>query len=193
MKWIGERISFVDDKSRSTIVIEPAHTGWVRGAMGAWVFMWYTIGYAVAYAYFFQNLNQQETIIVFVFAAFWLYYAVRITKSWFWLMWGKELIKIDEVAMTYKRSIRRYGKAMPYFLENITKIRMSHPKDNSIQAAWEKSPWIMGGERLEFDYLGKVVKFGRKLNEKDAQLLFKLITKKIDQQIRTNKRNQSAD
>lgn len=188
MKWIGERISFVDGKDKTTIVIEPKDVGWIRGAMGAWVFMWYTIGWAVGWAYFNQDLSQQEIIIVFVFAVFWVYYAVRVTKSWFWIMWGKELIKIDEVSLSYKRSVRNYGKAHVYFLENITKMRMSHPKENSIQAAWEKSPWIVGGERLEFDYMGKVIKFGRKLNEKDAELLFKFITKRVDTQIRQNKK-----
>ncbi len=92
--------------------------------------------------------------------------------------------------MTYKRSVRKYGKAHPYLLENITKMRMTHPKENSLQAAWEKSAWIMGGERLEFDYMGKVVKFGRKLNEKDAELLFKMLTKRIETQIRQNKKKQ---
>lgn len=188
MKWIGERISFVDDTLKTTLVIEPIDVGWRRGAMGAWVFMWYTIGWAVAYAFLYQDLNDQESIIVVVFAVFWLYYAVRVTRSWFWLMWGKELIKIDEVAMTYKRSIRNYGKATPYYLENISKIRMLHPPVKSIQSAWEKSPWIMGGERIEFDYLGKVVKFGRKLNEKDAELLFKFLTKRIEKQVRSNKK-----
>ena len=191
MKWIGKRISFVEDKNKTTIVINPADVGWVKSAMGAWVFMWYTIGWAVSWAYFNQVLNQQEVLILFIFAVFWVYYAVRVSKSWFWLMWGKELIKIDEVSLSYKRSIRKYGKAHKYLLENISKMRMSHPKENSVQAAWEKSPWIVGGERLEFDYVGKVIKFGRKLDEKDAQLLFKFITKKVESQIRTNKKNQS--
>lgn len=189
MKWIGERISFVEDKSRITIVINPKEVGWFKAAMGAWVFMWYTIGCTVVWYYFTFKMTEQETIILFVFMAFWTYFAMKVTRSWLWLLWGKELIKLDEVSLIYKRSIRKYGRATPYYLENITKMRMSHPKENSIQTAWEKSPWIIGGERLEFDYMGKVVKFGRKLDEKDAELLFKFLTKRIDAQIRKNKKN----
>ncbi|MBL1280098.1 MAG: hypothetical protein COA33_007495, partial [Fluviicola sp.] len=63
-------------------------------------------------------------------------------------------------------------------------ITVHQPKEKSIQAAWEKSPWIIGGDRIEFEYLGKLVKFGKKLNDKDTQLLFALITKRIDQRLR---------
>ncbi|MCR9172913.1 MAG: hypothetical protein NXI10_10490 [bacterium] len=190
MKWIGERISFVEDKNRTTVVIEPMNAGWVRSAMGAWVFMWLAIGVSVVINYNSLGLNENQAIFIWVFMAFWAYYAVRVTRSWLWLMLGKELIKIDEVALTYKRSIRKYGKATPYLLENIQKMRVFTPKENSVQAAWEKSPWIVGGERLEFDYMGRLIRFGRKLNEKDAEILFKYLTKRIEQQIRQNKKRQ---
>ena len=191
MKWIGERISFVEDKNRTTVVIEPMNVGWIRSAMGAWVFMWLTIGISILLNYNSLALDENQVIFIWVFLAFWAYYAVRVTRSWFWLMWGKELIKIDEVALTYKRSIRKYGRANPYLLENIQKMRVSTPKENSVQAAWEKSPWIVGGERMEFDYMGKTIRFGRKLNEKDAELLFKLLTKRVEQQIRNSKKRQA--
>ena len=191
MKWIGERISFVEDKNRTTVVIEPVNVGWVRSLMGAWVFMWFAIGVTLGWYILNVPTTEQESIIIIVFLVFWVYYAFRVTRSWFWLLWGKELIKIDEVALSYKRSIKKYGKAIPYLLENIHKMRVSVPKENSVQAAWEKSPWIAGGERLEFDYMGKVIRFGRKLDEKDAQLLFKYLTKRVEQQIRQNRKSQS--
>lgn len=191
MKWIGERISFVEDKTKTTVVIEPQDISWVKMLMGGWVFMWIMIGISMCVWYFTRAHDQQETIAVVVFMSFWTYFAIRVTRSWMWLMWGKELIKIDEVSMTYKRSIRKYGRATPYYLENIMKMRLSQPKENSFQAAWEKSPWIVGGERIEFDYMGKIVRFGRKLNEKDAELLFKYLTKRIEQQVRKNKKNQA--
>ena len=100
------------------------------------------------------------------------------------MIWGKEMIKIDETALTIKVAVKSYGKAVPYFLENIKKIRIQEVKENSIQAVWENSPWIRGGERLEFDYMGKTVRFGGKLDEKEQKLLFNLITKRIEEQLR---------
>ena len=184
MKWIGERTSFEDEKGITKIVIRPEDKVLAKGLMGAWVAMWFTIGFIMVWSYFTFKLSEQEKIIVYVFMAFWGYYAFKVSNSFLWLMWGKELIKINEVSLTYKRSVRGFGKAVPYYLENIQKMRVQHPEANSFQAVWESSPWINGGERFEFDYLGKVIRFGRKLNEKDSKLLFTVITKRLDDQLK---------
>lgn len=186
MKWIGARISFVDDKKRTTIVIYPENIGWQKALMGAWFFMWLTIG-ATMFWSFTLKLTEQEKIIVFVFLVFWGYYAIRVGRAFLWMMFGKEKLKIDETALTLKNTIKDYGKATPYFIENIKKVRIQQPKENSIQAVWESSFWIRGGERLEFDYLGKTIRFGRKLEEKEVKLLFNLITKRIEEQLKGKK------
>jgi hypothetical protein len=187
MKWIGERISFVDEKIKTTVVIHPENVGWIKGVMGAWFAMWLCIGAIVVWSYNVFDLTQQEKIIIYVFMVFWAYYAVRVGRSFFWLLWGKELLKIDEVSFGYKKSIRSYGRARTYLLDNISKIRMHKPEEKTIQAVWEASPWVKGGERIEFDYMGKVVRLGRKLNEKDSELLFKLITKRVSDRLRKMK------
>lgn len=184
MKWIGERISFLEDKQKSTFVIYPASTPLVKALMGAWFAMWLAIGATIVWSFFTFKLSDQENIIIVVFLSFWAYYAIKVGRSYFWLLWGKEYIKVNEAALTYKRSIKNYGKATPYYLENIKKIRMYQPKENSLQAVWETSPWVRGGERLEFDYLGKTIRFGRKLNEKDAKLFFNVLTKKVEERLR---------
>ena len=185
MKWIGKRISFIEDSNKTTIVVYPEETGWVKAIMGAWVAMWMVIGATVIWSYFTFDLTNQEDILIVVFLVFWAYYAFRVMRSWFWLLWGKELIKIDEASLTYKKSIRSFGKATSYLVDNISKIDLFHPKERSFQSVWEKSPWITtGGERIAFDYMGKVIRFGRKLEEKDAKLLFKLITKRVEEKVR---------
>lgn len=184
MKWIGKRVSFVDDKQKTTIVIYPESHVLVKGLLGAWVAMWLTIGSTIIWSYFNLKLTDQENIIIYIFLTFWAYYAVKVFRSFAWLMWGKELIKIDETALFYKKSVKRYGKSVPYYFENIQKMSLFIPKDKSLQASWEASPWVRGGERIEFEYFGKMIRFARKLNEKDAKLLFSLVTKKIEERLK---------
>lgn len=189
MKWIGNRISFVDTREKTTIVIHPEKKAFITALMGAWIFMWYSIGFTVLWALFALKLNQQEKLIIVIFMSFWLYYAVRVTRSFLWLLRGTENLKIDEIALTIKNATGKFGKAKPYYIENIKKIRLDIPKERSLQTAWESSPWVRGGERIEFDYMGKVIRFGRKLQEKDAALLFNLVTKKVEEQLKQkNKR-----
>ena len=184
MKWIGERVSFVDDKNKLTIVIYPENITWMKGVMGAWVAMWFTIGATVVWSYFTFLLTEQEQIIIYIFMAFWAYYALKVSRSFFWLLWGRELLKLDETALSYKRSIKSYGKSNVYYYENIAKMEVHQPKEKSIQAVWEQSPWVKGGERIDFQYFGKTIRFGRKINKKDTELLFKLITKRIEERLR---------
>lgn len=184
MKWIGERISFVEDQTKLTVVIYPESGGWVKSVMGAWFAMWMMIGISLTIYYFTTPLEQNLKIALYVFMAFWAYYAVRVGRSFFWILWGKELIKIDEAKFIHKRSVKSYGKARHYLIGNITKIRMYELKEGSFQSIWEASPWVKGGERLEFDYLGKVVRFGRKVSEKDGKILFKLLAKRMEKNVR---------
>jgi len=199
MKWIGRRISFVDHEAKTTIIITPDTPGIFKGLIGAWVFMWGAVGaYLIWYlieSYGKTKLTakqlstlQQEQIIIVVFLVFWIYYFVRIGRVFLWLNWGREYIKIDKIALTLKPSIGKYGRAKEYFIENISKISVFTPEKNSLQAAWENSPWIRGGERVEFEYFGKRVRFGRKLEEQDAKQLFQLVTKKIDEHLKRKKK-----
>ena len=182
MKWIGERISFVDEKSRTSIVISPEKSAFTSAMLGAWFFMWIGIGITMIWSYFKLNLSDQENLIIGIFLVFWSYYAIRVGRVFFWLLWGKEMIRIDEKGLTIKNSVRNYGKSPIYFIDNIKNLRINQPKERSIQAVWEKSPWIRGGERIEFDYVGKVVRFGKKLEDKELNVLFQLISKKITEQ-----------
>jgi hypothetical protein len=181
MKWIGERISFVDQPKKLTIVINPEDKFWQKGLMSAWFAMWLTIGLVMLWSINTFKLNQQEQLIVIIFLCFWIYYAYKVGRALLWLLWGKEMIKIDSDGFTYKKSIKGFGKSSIYFLENIEKLEIVFPKENSIQAIWENSPWIQNAERINFQYISKTFRFGKKINEKDANLLFKLLTKKIEE------------
>jgi len=189
MKWIGERVSFVDDQGWTTIVIHPEKKPLVTGLMGAWVAMWMAIGITVLWSLYTLQLSQQESIILYIFLSFWAYYALKVIRSFFWIMWGKELLKIDESAVHYKRSIRQYGRSIPYYLENIHKIELTVPESRSLQSVWESSPWVRGGERIQFEHMGKIIRIARKLNEKDAKLLFSVVTKRIEQQLKKKAKN----
>lgn len=187
MKWIGKRISYLDQGSKTTFVIEPENPGILKVLMGMWFFMWLAIGGAVIWGWNNYDLKRELHLILIVFMVFWTYYLIRVGRSYAWIMAGKEMLKIDKISFTIKNSIKGYGKAQEYYLENISKVRVSTPKPNSFQSAWENSPWIRGGERLEFEYRGKTVRFGRKLSEQDSKLLFQVLTKRLDDYTRRKK------
>ena len=183
MKWIGERISVVDGKETTTLVIYPEKSTWKSVLLYSWFSMWTVIGVLVALE-LWQDYTREQKMILLIFLVFWLYFFVRIGRAVLWQAKGKELMKLNDQAFILKKSIFGYGKAHEFFYENIKKIRVYEPKPNSFEDYFQNVYFFVGGERLLFDYVGKEVKFARKLNDKDTKLLFQYLTKKIESHIR---------
>lgn len=99
--------------------------------------------------------------------------------SFFWNLRGQEYIKVDAEAFHLKKSLRHFGKTQIFYFENIKNFKYEIPKQGGLQDIWESSPWINGGERFEFDYFNQKIRFGKKLTESEAKLLFQLLNKKI--------------
>jgi Zn-dependent protease with chaperone function len=183
MKWISERISFVDHKESATFVIYPPKIGFKRTLILIWVVLWYIVGGVVLSQLFF-DYTEKEKIILLIFLSFWIYFAFRVTKTLIYLFWGREYIKLDQTALRVKKATGKFGSAKQYFIENIAKFKQHEVKENSFQAAFENSPWVKGFDKLQFEYQGKNISFGRKLTEKEAQQVFRLLTKRIEQFLR---------
>tara|TARA_B100001287_G_scaffold263199_1_gene253836 strand:- start:3979 stop:4533 length:555 start_codon:yes stop_codon:yes gene_type:complete len=179
MKNIGDRISFKASKIKTTVVIVPERNFLVNALMGAWLGMWYCIGGTVIWSLYELSLTEQERIILYIFLVFWFYYAFRISKAYLWLIFGRELLKLDRDGFHIKNSFFSYGKLRTYYYGNIKELDFDIPEKKTIRAVWESSPWVSGGEIFEFEYFGKLVKFGRKLTLKEGKLLFDLLKAKI--------------
>jgi len=186
MKWIGDRVSFVEQKNLTTLVIYPEKTTWKSMLLYAWFSMWTSIGVFVVFE-LFNNYKREEKLMLLVFLAFWLYFFIRIGKAVLWQAKGKELLKLNDQALIIKKSVFGYGKAQEYFFENIKKIKIYESKTNSFEEFFQNSYFVVGGERIIFEYKGKEIKFGRKLNEKDTKLLFQLIARDIDRKLRSKR------
>jgi hypothetical protein len=183
MKWIGKRISVVDQKDALSFVIYPENIGWKIYILAAWLLLWISIGVYVT-SQLFGGYNQSEKIALAIFMAFWFYFFVRVGRTFLYLTLGREFIKMDKTVLRLKTGIKTYGKTNQFFLENIAKLRKVELKENSYQSVFENSVWVRGTNKIEFEYMGKVYSFGRKLNDKDTQLLFNYIAKRISQHIK---------
>jgi hypothetical protein len=175
MKWISERISVKKHANFTTIVISPTKNFWTTLLLGSWLSMWFVIGVLVISSFYMFDLKNQEKIILWIFLSFWVFYFLRIGRTFLWIHYGQELIKLGEFSVDYKRSIFKYGKAHIIFHENISGFSSHFPKENSFEAVWESSPWISGGERIFLETNLKTYKIGRKLTAQEAHLLIDTI------------------
>ena len=186
MKWIGDRVSFQDNQDSISFVIYPPKLGWKKYLIISWLFAWLLIGTYVI-SQFFHGYNQNEQLMLFIFLMFWLYFAIRIARTILFLFWGKEYIKLDETCIRIKKATGKYGTVKQYFIENISKLKLITLKETSIQRAYDDSPWVRGTDRIQFQYYGKTVSFGKKLAEKDAELVHKTIERRLEKFLHAKK------
>jgi hypothetical protein len=184
MHLLSERLSYQDHSNYTTFIILPPNIGSKRAIMGAWFSIWMIIGTIITYQ-ILTIKDQQQWLILIIFMCFWAYYAFRVGRGFFWLLWGKELLKIDDNAFWIKKSIKGFGKSIPYYHENIDKIRLSLPKEGSMQIVYEATEWVVGSGTVEIEYFGKIKSFGLKLNESEAKQLYQVVLKRLELKMKT--------
>jgi hypothetical protein len=114
MKWIGKRISCVDEKDKSTIVIYPEKSAWKNSLLLAWVTVWLLIGIYICFE-LTKGYTRDQKLVLVVFMSFWVYFAYRIGKATLWQFYGKELIRIDAISLTYKNQLQNTARQLPIF------------------------------------------------------------------------------
>lgn len=184
MKKIGERITFEDHKDYTTIVISPPTVNWKNAMLFAWIVAWTYVGIYILYNFATGMFDKDQQIFFTAFLVFWFYFEYRSVKAFLWIRYGKELLKIDNQYLSFKKSMKKYGKAHRFFLENVQKFSEIERSESKFIKAFENSYWELGKETMQFQSQGKTIKFGRKLEEKDVKLLFKLIEKRLNQKVK---------
>jgi len=192
-KWIGNRINYVDSPKECTIIISPKRSRWKESILFAWLLGYTFVGLYMIYLLFFgmetinnsqiegdplENLRNQQ-IYLAVFIAFWAYFEFKVVKGFLWLVGGKEFIRITKDEFTIKNGYFMYGKAKRYFTENMKRIDLVEHKTFSFGFDYENAFWRQGTDNIIFDYQGKSVGFGKKLEEKEANLLMRLTKDRI--------------
>jgi hypothetical protein len=187
-KFIGERISTEDHPKSTTIVIRPKRVLWKEIVLGFWLAGFTFAGLYVIYLLVFggmdtlqvgenfdEDIRKQQIIYLIVFTAFWVLFEYVTVKAFFWIIFGKELVMIDTEALSIKKSILGYGKSHRFFFENIKKVSYEKPDSLSLNTFLDNSYWSTGTEVMKVEHKGKTKSFGRKLDDKDAKLLYRFI------------------
>jgi hypothetical protein len=117
--------------------------------------------------------------MLIVWLGFWAYFEFRIFKAFMWRKYGVEKVKLKENKFFYKRDVAGKGKIKVYEFDFIKDIRIVELKENSFADNMNNSYWMVGGEKLAFDYYGKEIKFAMQIEESEAKALMKVIKAEI--------------
>lgn len=199
IKWIGDRISTKDHQDHTTIIIYPKKEKvkefllllWVLGFTFVGIYMFYLLLWGLDDVLVngddVEEIRDKQKIYLIVFLGFWIYFEYKTVMALLWYKFGKELIKIDDVAVSIKRSIFSYGKASRYLFENIKDFKTVEQDNTTFSHFFDNAYWTIGTDALSFSYFGKTKLFGRRLDEKSAKLLLRFIDDRVKKRMRKKK------
>jgi hypothetical protein len=171
MKVIGDRISILKKEKLLSIVILPTTDKKKLGLMFLWILAWSVCGVIVLMNYF--NLREQnQKLFIIIFLSFWAYYEYKIMRAFTWKKWGKEKIWIQNDILHYQREINGKGKVKEYNKDLINGLKIIDVDAANFSDQINQSFWIKGGERLEFNYQAKVVRFAMQIKDEETRTLF---------------------
>ncbi len=181
VRELSPRITYRRQPGCTTVVISPRLDDTRQWLLTTWIMAWTFCGIAMATQLFADHPRETKLALV-VFLTFWAYYEYRIGYVWLWRRRGVELLKLEDGRLTYKRSLRTYGKAYDFYYDNIHNWKKTERK--TVTSVLENSFWVIGGERLSFDYQNRALRFGVQLTDQEADKLEKFLRREIEDQIK---------
>ncbi len=173
MDYIGKRISIKRTEEGLSIVILSLADKLKNRLLLAWLVLW-TLAGMIVFSQYFTFTDTNTRIAVIVWLGFWLYFEFKITNAWLWRRSGKEVIKLRENKLFYKRDVSGRGKIKTYSADFIKDLRILEHKESFLESL-NNSYWVIAGEKLAFDYYGKEIKLGLQLDDADAKALLKVL------------------
>lgn len=173
-KFIGKRISVVKNREELTITITQQVERWQEAMLIGWLAAWTFCGAILLY-YTFAAEQSSLRFLCALFSAGWMYFFVRITKIFFWRKSGKEIITFRGGKLYLRNAIGKRGRVEEFAYFNIFKLGMVTKDPTSFLAFLDDSFWIIGGDRVGFNYNGSKIRLGKQLSMKDAELLIRVM------------------
>ena len=173
MEYIGKRISIKRSDEGFSIVILSLADKLKNRLLLLWLALWSIAG-IIVFSQYFTITDPNTRIAVIVWLGFWLYFEFKITGAYLWRKSGKEIIKIRENKLLYKRDVSGRGKIKTYTADFIKDLHIVEPKE-SFWESINNSYWVIAGEKLAFDYYGREIKLGLQLDDTDTKALLKTI------------------
>ena len=173
-----KRINVLQEGKNIIISISGKIERWKETLLFSWLIAWMICGIAISYELFNSSSTKNNTFL-FIYLCFWAYFFFKIGYAYLYRKWGQELIKIEPDKILIRREIKNIGKTYSYTKENIKDFDIYRHSDTSFLKIFNDSFWVIGGERLMFEYFGSKTGFGIQLNKDEENYLYKLIKSHI--------------
>ena len=178
MEFISERVSVERKADSLSVVISARLPRGKEALLIAWFLAWFVCGIFIALEAAELPPGQMRSFF-FAFLAFWVWFVLRIGRVVLWRLKGFELWRLKGGLLTIKDSIFGYGRANEYFVENIQRFGPIAVDETSWKWQLNDSFWVIGGERVGFEHVGKKVAIGKGLTREEAERVAQLLERAL--------------
>lgn len=178
MRVIGTRISILKKENVLSVVILPTTDRRKLFLLFLWLLAWSVCG-IIVFVNYFKLTEPGAKIFVIVYLSFWAYFEFNIARAFVWKRWGKEKLWIQDGILHYQREVNGKGKINEFNLDLVSKLKLIELSNTSLADTINKSFWVKGGERLEFNSQAKTIRLGMQLSDEEARELLNEINRFI--------------
>jgi hypothetical protein len=177
MRLISDRIS-IDETNNFSVVILGKVERWKESLLLFWVLAWTFCG-LVFLTYFFGDTPYHYDLSMLILLSFWAYFEVRIVKVFFWRRKGYEQLQFKDNAIVIRNSLFTKGKERVYELDAIDAFYAMPDSSRNFFAFMDDSFWVIGGDRIYFDYFGKKVVFAKQISTEETRKTLQVLNGKL--------------
>jgi hypothetical protein len=176
-KTIGKRISIEEHSDAITIVIDQSIPFSQQLSLELWLGAWTGLGGLFGYGAWTYPGDERTFFLIGLI--FWGFFMVRITKVALWRRMGREIIKISAGRLLIKNAFKTKGKDRYFALKKVGEFTAYDIPIKSFMQQLDQSFWIIGGDKIHFNFNGKSYVLGKQLKHSDALQLANVLNKSV--------------
>ena len=176
-KQVSERLYFKRNNEELQIEITQQIPRIKETLLITWLVAWLVCG--LVFIGSWLESTGDQSMFLGISVAFWAFFMFRIGKVYFWRKKGKEIIRFKEGLLTIQNAIGSKGKVSSFRIQNINSFGQIAMNQGNFLQSLDFSFWVIGGDRLGFNYESQKIRFGKQLNDKEITVLARIFEKAI--------------
>lgn len=179
MSSFDPRIEVEKSHEKVTVSIQAYRDSSKQTLLIIWALLWTSCGVYILYLLFSGSAGQDMRSFLIIYLGFWAYFEYKVIYAYRWRSAGKELIEIGTDRLSITRLIGNRGIPRHYSLDYIKNVRIFEDTSGGFIKTMNDSYWVVSGDRLAFDFQGKLITFAMQIPESDASALASLIKHEV--------------
>ncbi|HLG04428.1 MAG TPA: hypothetical protein VI731_12590 [Bacteroidia bacterium] len=179
IKTISPRASFLRNEDELSIVITASADRTKVNAIGAILLLWLAGGAYVIFS--MAGIEDQKTkLMMGIWIAFWLFFSYVMAKAFRWQQSGREILKVRDGKLFFKRDVGGRGWVHAYNLRQIRDLKILAGKTPTWIQKIGGDYWSTDADSIGFQYQDQEVVIGYNLTEHESAQILKLLSQEIE-------------